>query len=63
MDNVEIFDDDGALSAAYLLSRGYCCANGCRNCPYMPPHGGLDAVPRDDLESPAPPQTSEKARG
>lgn len=22
------------LSAAYLLERGYCCGNGCKNCPY-----------------------------
>lgn len=29
-----LFDEDGALSQAYLLHRGYCCENGCRNCPY-----------------------------
>jgi len=46
MDNEDIFDEDGALTAAYLLERGYCCANGCRNCPYIPRHGGLDAQPR-----------------
>lgn len=40
----DIFDADGALTAQYLASRGYCCANGCRNCPYIPRHGGLDAV-------------------
>lgn len=28
------FDADGALSRRYLLSRGHCCENGCRNCPY-----------------------------
>ena len=22
------------LTAAYLLKRGYCCGNGCRNCPW-----------------------------
>ena len=22
------------LTASYLLRRGYCCGNGCRNCPY-----------------------------
>lgn len=22
------------LSREYLLARGYCCSNGCRNCPY-----------------------------
>jgi hypothetical protein len=29
-----IFDKDGALSREFLLSRGFCCGNGCRNCPY-----------------------------
>ena len=33
-DGVCIFDADGALSRAFLLTRGYCCQNGCRNCPY-----------------------------
>ena len=23
------------LSAALLLERGYCCGNGCKNCPYQ----------------------------
>jgi uncharacterized protein (TIGR00290 family) len=31
---VSIFDADGALTREYLLGRGYCCENGCRNCPY-----------------------------
>ncbi len=22
------------LTAEFLLRRGYCCGNGCRNCPY-----------------------------
>jgi hypothetical protein len=22
------------FTAKYLLERGYCCENGCRNCPY-----------------------------
>jgi hypothetical protein len=39
----DIFDEDGALTAQFLLDRGYCCGNGCRNCPYEPRHGGLDA--------------------
>jgi hypothetical protein len=47
MDDYEIFDADGALTADFLLARGYCCANGCRNCPYEPRHGGLEAVPRN----------------
>jgi hypothetical protein len=38
-----LFDAEGALSREFLLHRGYCCENGCRNCPYgfrkpAPPH-------------------------
>lgn len=30
------YNGDGYMifTAAYLLSRGYCCGNGCMNCPY-----------------------------
>ncbi|MEO6971200.1 MAG: DUF5522 domain-containing protein [Chthoniobacterales bacterium] len=28
------FDQDGALSRDFLLRRGRCCEEGCRNCPY-----------------------------
>ena len=30
------FNSDGyvVLTAKYLLERGYCCGNGCKNCPY-----------------------------
>ena len=30
-----IIDTNGllVLTAAYLFRRGYCCGNGCRNCP------------------------------
>lgn len=28
------FDADGALTREFLLRRGCCCENGCRNCPY-----------------------------
>ncbi len=24
------------MTEDYLRRRGYCCANGCRNCPYWP---------------------------
>jgi Family of unknown function (DUF5522) len=44
----DIFDDDGALTASFLLARGYCCGNGCRNCPYVPRHGGLDSRAPDE---------------
>ncbi len=40
--NKQQFDDDEtyspsgfvAFTAEYLLSRGYCCGNGCKNCPF-----------------------------
>lgn len=40
--NKQQFDDDEpysskgfeALTAEYLLNRGYCCGNGCKNCPF-----------------------------
>jgi len=30
------FNDEGfvVFTAKYLLERGYCCGNGCKNCPY-----------------------------
>ena len=30
------FNNDGfvVFTAEYLLQRGYCCGNGCINCPY-----------------------------
>jgi hypothetical protein len=30
----DTFDTDGALSRGFLLRRGFCCENGCKNCPY-----------------------------
>lgn len=31
-----VFEDDlMILTANFLLKRGYCCQNGCRNCPYL----------------------------
>jgi hypothetical protein len=49
VDDIDIFDENGALTAAFLLSRGYCCGNGCRNCPYIPRHGGVEAAaPADE---------------
>jgi hypothetical protein len=30
------FNSEGLVvfTAEYLLNRGYCCGNGCKNCPY-----------------------------
>ena len=32
----DYYFEDGlmVLTARYLLRRGYCCEQGCRNCPY-----------------------------
>jgi hypothetical protein len=30
----DIFDENGALTREFLLERGLCCGNKCRNCPY-----------------------------
>lgn len=35
------------LSAATLLERGYCCGNGCKNCPYQ--YKNVPAGLRDKL--------------
>ena len=32
--SAEDFDQNGALTREFLLRRGFCCDNGCRNCPY-----------------------------
>lgn len=36
IEGVDYVVENGLLvfTAAYLLKRGYCCGNGCRNCPY-----------------------------
>jgi len=46
-DAIDIFDEDGALTREFLLQRGYCCQNGCRNCPYgfKKPSDTIDTTP------------------
>lgn len=36
VEGVDYYFEDGLLvmTAEYLRKRGYCCGNGCRNCPY-----------------------------
>ncbi len=43
--DLALFDVDGALTREYLLARGHCCGNRCRNCPY-----DWEAVPQEDAE-------------
>lgn len=33
-----ILNPDGyrVMTELYLVKRGYCCSNGCKNCPYSP---------------------------
>ncbi len=35
-DDESYTNNDGKVifTAEYLLQRGYCCGNGCKNCPY-----------------------------
>ncbi len=39
------------FTAAYHRKRGYCCASGCRHCPYWPPHAGSDVLATDGLDA------------
>jgi uncharacterized protein (TIGR00290 family) len=39
-----LFDAEGALSREFLLARGFCCGNRCRNCPY-----NWEAVPGSEI--------------
>jgi hypothetical protein len=36
IEGVDYYFEDGlmVLTRHFLLERGYCCENGCRNCPY-----------------------------
>jgi hypothetical protein len=54
--DLQLFDPEGALTREYLLWRGTCCQNGCRNCPY----GFKKEVLPTDLEVPS--SQSEKGR-
>jgi hypothetical protein len=36
-EGIDYYFENGlmVLTAHFLLKRGYCCRNGCRNCPYV----------------------------
>lgn len=36
VEGIDYYFEDGlmVLTRRYLLNRGYCCQNNCRNCPY-----------------------------
>jgi hypothetical protein len=46
------------FTAAFLRRRGYCCASGCRHCPYWPPHSGSR-----ELTPPPTPPPADARRG
>jgi len=37
VENIDYYFENGlmVLTAQFLKKRGYCCANGCRHCPYQ----------------------------
>jgi len=40
------------LTAHFHLNRGYCCGNGCRECPYDPPHQKNNKIWKKITKSP-----------
>lgn len=36
LEDIDFYYEDGLMvfTAEYLRKRGYCCASGCRNCPW-----------------------------
>ena len=36
------------LTSLFLLKRGYCCGNKCKNCPYNPPGIKGNVIPKED---------------
>ena len=39
------------MTEFYLVKRGYCCSNGCRNCPYSPKAQKGNRKLRPDVEN------------
>ena len=48
-----IMNRDGyrVMTEFYLVKRGYCCSNGCKNCPYSPKAVKGNRKLRPDLEN------------
>ena len=46
VEGLDYYFEEGlmVLTAHFLLNRGYCCGNGCRNCPY--PESEKPVTPR-----------------
>jgi hypothetical protein len=39
------------MTEYYLVKRGYCCSNGCKNCPYSPKAIKGNRILRPELET------------
>jgi hypothetical protein len=39
------------MTELYLVKRGYCCSNGCKNCPYSPKAVKGNRKLRPDIEN------------
>lgn len=39
------------MTEFYLVKRGYCCSNGCKNCPYSPKAVKGNIILRPDVEN------------
>jgi hypothetical protein len=53
-EGVDYYMDEKGLmtfTAKYLLERGYCCGNGCKNCPYE--YEGVEEPRRTELREKA----------
>ena len=59
-----MIDENGFYVAtrSFLIRRGSCCANQCRNCPYIPRHGGLESVPPTEPSEAREPRASMESR-
>lgn len=46
IENVDYVVENGyrVLTEDFLLKRGYCCGNGCKNCPYFPQERGSNII-------------------
>ena len=51
IENIDFYRENGLVvfTAQYLRDRGYCCASGCRHCPY----GFAEEPPAQSGEMPA----------
>ena len=37
------------MTENYHIKRGSCCGNGCKHCPFLPPHIKMNKVLREDI--------------